>query len=108
MRSAYKAMWLFIFFDLPTLSAEQRKFHTKFRKNLQKMGFMRAQLSVYINHFSSEEATLSIRKKIKNLLPAEGQVRILLVTDRQFGKMEILDAKILLENETPLPQVLLF
>lgn len=101
-------MWLFVFFDLPTFSANQKKLHTKFRKSLQKMGFMRAQYSVYINHFISEEATKSIRKNIKNIIPNEGQIRILLVTDRQFGKMEILESKNLLPNETPLPQILLF
>ncbi len=107
-RSAYKTMWLFVFFDLPTLTREQRKEHTKFRKLLEKTGFSRAQFSVYLKFFSSEDASLSIQKHIKNKLPEMGNIRLLLVTDRQFGKMEVIAARTKVPVEQPLPQVLLF
>jgi CRISPR-associated protein Cas2 len=108
MLSGYKIMWLFVLFDLPTLTKEHRKLHTRFRKNLEKMGFSRAQFSVYINHYASEDATLSIQKRVQNMLPPEGNVRLLLVTDRQFGKMLVLNSRKKIQVEQPLPQVLLF
>jgi CRISPR-associated protein Cas2 len=108
VRSAYRIMWLFVFFDLPTLTREQRKKHTKFRKDLERFGFSRVQLSVYICHFASEDASQSIQKKIQSALPPEGHVRMLLVTDRQFGKMQVIQSKEKISVETPLPQVLLF
>ena len=37
--NAYKAMWLFVLFDLPTSTEEARKNYTRFRKGLIKNGF---------------------------------------------------------------------
>jgi CRISPR-associated protein Cas2 len=101
-------MWLFVFFDLPTLSREQRRKHTRFRNDLEKLGFARVQLSVYICHFASEDATLSVQRKIQAALPPHGHVRMLLVTDRQFGKMLVVQCREKVPVEQPPPQVLLF
>jgi CRISPR-associated protein Cas2 len=106
--SAYRIMWMFIFFDLPTLTSAQRKEHTTFRKKLEKMGFMRAQLSVYMYHFASMDSAEAQKQRIKNIFPPQGHIRILLVTDKQFAKMEVFHCTKKMFTEQPRSQVLLF
>ena len=105
--SEYRGMWLFVMFDLPVKEAEERKEYALFRKKLLQLGFTRLQYSIYARYFSSEEASEIQRKKIKASLPPDGFVRILTVTDRQFGKMEAFIGKKLTETEVP-PQQLSF
>lgn len=100
-------MWLFVLFDLPVKEPEERKEYALFRKHLLKLGFTRLQYSVYARYFSSEEASEIHRKKVKAALPPEGFVRLLTVTDRQFGKMEAFIGKKRAETEVP-PQQLSF
>lgn len=38
--SEYRIMWVLVFFDLPTLTKEEKKAYTEFRKNLQRDGFI--------------------------------------------------------------------
>jgi CRISPR-associated protein Cas2 len=87
--SAYKGMWLVAMFDLPVTSRQYRRAYARFRKELLKDGFCMLQYSVYARYCASEEASTSHRKKVKSALPDEGQVRVLTITDHQFGKMEV-------------------
>jgi CRISPR-associated protein Cas2 len=88
-QSGYKAMWLFAMFDLPVLSKEQRKRATRFRKHLLTHGFCMLQFSVYARHCPTEDSAVHYRDRVASDLPPEGQVRLLSVTDRQFGKMKV-------------------
>ena len=87
--SGYKAMWLFALFDLPVDSPDARREYTLFRKALLKQGFTMLQYSVYARYCASEEASEARRNKVRGALPPNGQVRLLSVTDHQFGKMEV-------------------
>ena len=82
-------MWLFTMFDLPTDTKLARKRHTWFRNALKRQGFMMIQKSVYARYFASEEAAQPHRTRVRASLPPEGEVRLLAVTDKQFGKMEV-------------------
>lgn len=84
--SRYKSMWLYVMFDLPTNTKKQRKSASDFRKSLVKDGFVMMQFSVYIRNCASNENALVHIKRIKNIIPAEGIVSILKITDRQFGE----------------------
>jgi CRISPR-associated protein Cas2 len=86
--SEYKGVWIFAMFDLPTESKEDRLRYTQFRTLLLKHGYEMLQYSVYARYYPSEEAAQAHRKHIKQGLPPAGQVRLLMVTDKQFGKME--------------------
>ena len=86
--SSYRSMWLFTLFDLPMTTPTARKEYTRFRKALLKDGFSMLQYSVYARHCASEELANVYKKRIKAGIPAKGEVRILMVTDRQFEKME--------------------
>ena len=87
--SGYRAVWLFAMFDLPTDTAKARKAYMHFRKNLLKDGFTMIQYSVYVRHCASEENADVHYRRVRNFLPPEGEVRVLQVTDKQFGRMEI-------------------
>jgi CRISPR-associated protein Cas2 len=88
--SGYKGMWLFVMFDLPVVESEERLDYTRFRKRLLGEGFVMLQYSVYARYYPSEEASAAERGRVRGMLPRKGQVRLLSVTDRQFGKMEVL------------------
>jgi CRISPR-associated protein Cas2 len=100
--SAYRVMWLFVMFDLPTETKKDRKNATQFRKNLVENGFTMMQFSIYLRHCASKENGEVHRKRVLNLLPPQGMVNILAVTDKQFGTMEIfINTKQVDEIETP-------
>lgn len=83
--NAYRIMWLFVFFDLPTDTKKDRRNAGLFRKNLLKDGFTMMQFSVYTRHCASSESADVHEKRIQNLLPPLGKVSILRITDKQFG-----------------------
>ena len=101
-------MWLFAMFDLPVDTRLRRRRHAAFRKALQKRGFSMLQYSVYARYFASEDAARLERGRLRGLLPPEGHVRLLTVTDRQFGKMEVYFGETARQAERPPQQVTLF
>jgi len=86
--SEYRAVWIFAMFDLPTDTKEARREYTHFRKNLLKDGFTMLQYSVYVRHCASEENAAVHYNRVKAFLPADGEVRLVTITDKQFGRME--------------------
>ncbi len=86
--NAYKIMWLFCLFDLPTNTKKQRKVASEFRKKLIDDGFDMMQFSVYKRFCGSVEACEVHIKRIKLWLPEEGTVSILKFTDKQFSDIE--------------------
>ena len=83
--NAYHIMWLYVMFDLPTETKIQRRNAALFRKNLLKDGFGMHQFSVYIRHCASYEAAAVHINRVRAMVPDEGSVSILKVTDKQFG-----------------------
>ncbi len=85
----FKSVWLIVLFDLPTDTKEARKEYTNFRKFLLNDGFTMMQYSVYMRHSSSDENAKVHVKRVKASLPCDGEVRIVKITDKQFGKIEV-------------------
>ena len=83
--NAYRIMWLFVFFDLPTNTKKERAAAAKFRKNLEKDGFTMMQYSVYIRHCPSKENMDVHLKRVRMMVPDKGQISILNITDKQYG-----------------------
>ena len=106
--NAYRVMWLFVFFDLPTTTKKDRKNAQQFRKNLLKNGFTMMQFSVYIRHCASSESADVHQKRIKLLLPPFGKVSLLRVTDKQYGNIMNFWGKVILPKEPPPAQLELF
>jgi len=86
--SGYRAMWIFAMFDLPTDTDKAKKDYIHFRKNLLNDGFSMLQYSVYVRHCASEENADVHYRRIKDFLPSDGEVRLIAITDKQFGHME--------------------
>lgn len=83
-------MWVMVFFDLPVGSKGQRRAATRFRNTLKKDGFMMLQYSVYARACRGQEGVDKHLKRVRSALPLEGSIRSLQVTDKQFGRMELL------------------
>jgi len=66
------------------------------------------QYSVYARYCASEEAAQVHRKRVHTAIPPDGYVRLLTVTDRQFGKMENYIGKMRAKTEKPPTQLQLF
>ena len=106
--SAYRVMWLFAMFDLPVETRDHRREYAQFRKKLMKAGFTMLQYSVYAKHLPSEEASDSLRATVRAALPPHGQVRLMAVTDHQFGKMDVFYGRKRRAAEEPPLQITLF
>lgn len=87
--NAYRIMWIFVFFDLPTNTKQERKSATRFRNDLLKNGFAMFQFSIYVRHCASRENAEVHIRRVKQQLPKYGQIGILQITDKQFGRMEL-------------------
>ena len=69
---------------------------------------MMLQYSVYARYCSGQESDHAFRHRIREAVPAEGHVRLLSVTDRQFGKMDIIIGRTSHAPESPPDQIMLF
>lgn len=87
---SYRFVRIIIFFDLPVLTAENRRNYSRFRKFLIKNGFMMMQESVYCRMSLNQNMANSIISNVRANKPPEGLVQILSVTEKQFSKMEFL------------------
>lgn len=86
--SAYRLMWLFVFFDLPTLSKTDRREATRFRVRLLKDGYTMMQWSVYVRHCASRESADVHLARLHKMLPPKGHVSVAQFTDKQFGGIQ--------------------
>lgn len=82
-------MWTLVMYDLPTETKRHRRIAARFRKDIMKDGFSMFQFSMYVRHSASSENADVHRNRVVRLLPDEGKIGIIQITDKQFGKMEI-------------------
>ena len=82
-------MRVIVFFDLPTLSPEDRRAYTRFRKFLVQDGYVMMQESVYCKLAMNQNAANAMIMKIKHNKPSSGLVQILTVTEKQYANMEM-------------------
>lgn len=101
-------MWLMVMFDLPTITREEKRAYTKFRKYLIGEGFIQMQYSVYAKYLASRENAQKYYRYIKAAVPPGGHVRLLMITDKQFSEMVSLYGKNIEEVERKPEQLLLF
>ena len=104
----YNTLWLIVMFDLPTDTARARKLYTNFRKGLLSDGFMMMQYSVYMRHCASDENARVHIKRINSIIPPDGEVRLISITDKQFERMQVFYGKIQRRTEKPPEQISFF
>lgn len=95
-------------FDLPVETRENRRQAARFRKDLVKRGFHMLQFSIYARYCNGEEIARRYKQQVRERLPDEGQVRLLSVTEVQFGKMQVFFGKTASHAESKPKQFLLF
>ena len=83
-------MRVMVFFDLPTDTSEDRREYRRFRKALITKGFIMTQESVYTKIAITPAAAGSIIKYVKQSKPRQGLIQALIVTEKQFGEMELI------------------
>lgn len=81
-------MRMLLFFDLPVETAEDRRNYVRFRKFLIKNGFMMVQESVYSKLALNQTVVDSMTEFIRRNKPPSGLVQLLVVTEKQYGKIE--------------------
>lgn len=86
----YEFMRLLLFFDLPVTTTLDRKHYARFRKYLIEQGYQMLQFSVYCKLFANREAAVKHISRLQKNVPLRGQIRIMLVTEKQYTKMEII------------------
>lgn len=86
--SGFRFMRMMVFFDLPTLTTEDKRNYRQFRKILIKNGFIMMQESVYCKMMTSPSMENSIKNLIHNNKPPKGLVQALTITEKQFVKMD--------------------
>ena len=100
-------MRMIVFFDLPTLTKTDRRNASRFRKFLVNDGYTMLQLSVYSGICKGNDDVEKHSKRLKSLIPKEGSVRLLTVTEKQYASMEILVGTLKKEEEIGDKQLLL-
>ena len=86
----YKVMKLLCMFDLPADTAEEKRAYRIFRKNLIKEGFTMMQYSVYMRTCPTREYATRLENRIRKFLPGAGNVRTLIITEKQYEDIKIM------------------
>lgn len=76
-------------FDLPMGSNIEKKEYRDFRRFLIENGFLMLQYSIYIRICTNQDMANSYMVKIERNIPADGSIRGLIITEKQYEKMKI-------------------
>lgn len=87
MKASYRIMRVLVFFDLPSVSKVEKRSYVKFRKFLLDDGFLMLQYSIYSRFCKNMQDASKHIKRVKQIAPTDGSIRILCITERQFEEM---------------------
>lgn len=83
-------MRIIVFFDLPVSTRSKRKEYAKFRKFLINDGYIMLQYSVYSKTVRNFDDAKKHCRYLQCVVPPEGSVRVMTVTEKQYASMELL------------------
>lgn len=75
-------------FDLPVVTAMDRKNYRKFKKFLHENGYAMLQYSIYSKILLNHSALQFQKVRLYQNLPPNGHIDTLLITEKQFANME--------------------
>lgn len=90
-------MRILVMFDLPTITAEDRKNYRVFRRELIKSGFYMLQESVYCRMVLNQSVEHNVKEGLKKIKPSKGIVMVLSVTEKQFARAEFVTGSFKIE-----------
>ena len=105
--SEYRMAWVLVFFDLPVGTTDERRDASNFRKDLIKDGYMMVQFSVYARPCGSADRVETQVRRLRPKIPKKGEVRGLIITDAQWGRMIVVRSQ---KKEDPedMPEQMMF
>lgn len=90
-------MRMICMFDLPIETEQEKRSYRLFRKNLLKEGFIMMQYSVYVRTCPNRDYCKRLEKRIQKIVPDKGNVRLLVITEKQYMDMKLIVGS---KNET--------
>ena len=96
-------MRMLVMFDLPVKTKKERQIATRFRNFLLKDGYYMIQFSVYARICNGNDAVEKHENRLKNHLPPNGSVRLLIITEKQYDSIRLLVGEYQ-QEETAKPQ----
>ena len=85
-----KFMRMIVFFDLPTVTKEEKHNAAKFRSFLQKDGYYMMQWSVYSRLCNGLDNVELHKRRLAENLPPKGSIRTLVLTEKQYDKIDVI------------------
>ncbi len=98
--SKYRDMRLLIFFDLPTKTDKHKESYRTFRQFLIHDGYIMVQYSVYSRFCRNYAAVSKHKNRIEKHKPKEGEVRIMIITEKQYLSMYIINGEFTYHEKT--------
>ena len=86
-------MRVIIFFDLPTLTAKDRREYRKFRNMLINEGFLMMQESVYCKLTLNYQSAESVLERVRKEKTSDGIIQSMVITEKQYSKIEYIIGK---------------
>ena len=83
-------MRMIVFFELPVSTKSARREASHFRNFLLHDGYHMLQYSVYARVCNGRDAVAKHRQRLRNNLPDNGSVRLLVITEKQYESIDIL------------------
>lgn len=83
-------MRILVFFDLPVKTKVERRKANQFRNYLLNDGYHMIQYSVYARVCNGSDAVAKHKTRLKQNLPDNGSIRMLVITEKQYEAIDIL------------------
>ncbi|MCE8163316.1 MAG: CRISPR-associated endonuclease Cas2 [Candidatus Moeniiplasma glomeromycotorum] len=88
-----RQMRIIVLYDLPTLTKKNRKDFHFFHKYLLGNGYYMLQFSVYVKLCHTFDYAQESAQKLEKNCPKAGNVRYILITEKQFRNMKMIVGK---------------
>lgn len=85
---SYRYMRVILFFDLPSITNNDKRIYRKFHRFLENEGFIMMQESVYTKLSLNGSTTKAIIQRVRKNAPNKGLIEILAITEKQYTQIE--------------------
>jgi len=82
-------MRIIVMFDLPVKTKSDVKKANTFRRFLLNDGYYMVQYSIYVRVCNGLDSVNIHKSRLKLAIPAEGSIRILTVTEKQYANIDV-------------------
>ncbi|MCE8162799.1 MAG: CRISPR-associated endonuclease Cas2 [Candidatus Moeniiplasma glomeromycotorum] len=89
----WRQMRIIVLYDLPALTKKNRKDFRYFHKYLLRNGYYMLQFSVYVKLCHTFDYAQESAQKLEKNCPKIGNVRYILITEKQFRNMKMIVGK---------------